>query len=159
MVTFAGIDHLALTVSDLNRSEQFYTDVLDFVAIVDFGYGRLCIHPGTGFTIGLMTHENAAPGRFSELVTGLDHLALVAGSRGELEEWQDRLQAAGVEYTPIRDMELGHHLNFRDPDNIALELFAPNEVIPLVKQMAREGRLDEVKQLADQLAGADPGAT
>jgi hypothetical protein len=25
-------------------------------------------------------------------------------------------------------MELGHHLNFRDPDGIALELAAPNEL-------------------------------
>jgi hypothetical protein len=26
-------------------------------------------------------------------------------------------------------MELGYHLNFRDPDNIALEINAPNDVL------------------------------
>jgi hypothetical protein len=33
-----------------------------------------------------------------------------------------------VTYTPIRDMEFGYHLNFRDPDNIALEFNASNEI-------------------------------
>ena len=36
--------------------------------------------------------------------------------------------ARGVEHTPIRDMELGYHLNFRDPDNIALEITVSNDV-------------------------------
>ena len=27
----------------------------------------------------------------------------------------------------VWDSELGHHLNFRDPDGIALEFFAPND--------------------------------
>ncbi len=31
-------------------------------------------------------------------------------------------------YTPIQDMPLGYHLNFTDPDGIALEFQAPNDV-------------------------------
>ena len=31
-------------------------------------------------------------------------------------------------HTSIRDMEMGHHLNFRDPDGIALEFDAPNQL-------------------------------
>jgi hypothetical protein len=34
----------------------------------------------------------------------------------------------GVVYTPVRDMEFGCHLNFRDPDNIALEIMSYNDV-------------------------------
>jgi glyoxylase I family protein len=34
-----------------------------------------------------------------------------------------------VEYTPIRDMEFGAHLNFRDPDHIALGLTTSNAVL------------------------------
>jgi hypothetical protein len=43
-------------------------------------------------------------------------------------------------YTPIRDMELGHHLNFRDPDGIALELDAPNELAMKAQRALASGQ-------------------
>ena len=128
MVTFAGVSHVSLTVTDLSVSQRFYTEVLDFVAVLDVGYGRICMHPETGFTLSLMRHEGAHGDRFSELTTGLDHLGFRADSRAELEEWERRFDQHGVSYTPIRDMEMGSHLNFRDPDGIALEFDAPNEL-------------------------------
>jgi catechol 2,3-dioxygenase-like lactoylglutathione lyase family enzyme len=51
MVTFAGVDHVSFTVSDMDRSQQFYTSVLDFVPVLDVGYGRILMHPATGFTL------------------------------------------------------------------------------------------------------------
>ena len=125
MPTFAGVNHVALTVTDLDVSERFYTDVLGFRRVLDIGYGRLLLHQATGFVIGLLKHPDAAGGPFSELTTGLDHLGFAATDRAELVEWETRLREAGVEYTPIRDMTLGHHLNFKDPDGIALEFQAP----------------------------------
>ena len=143
MVTFAGVDHVSLTVSDLDASQQFYTGVLDFLLVLDVGYGRIFMHPGTGFTLSLMKHDGAHGGPFSELTTGLDHLGLTAASREDLEEWQHRFDDLGVSYTPIRDMEFGHHLNFRDPDNIALELSAPNELLLTAKQALADGRTSQ----------------
>jgi catechol 2,3-dioxygenase-like lactoylglutathione lyase family enzyme len=140
MVTFAGVDHVSLTVSDLDTSQRFYTDVLDLVMVLDVGYGRIFMHPGTGFTLSLMRHEGARGGAFSELTTGLDHLGLTAASRAELEEWEARFDTLGVTYTPIRDMEFGFHLNFRDPDGIALELSAPNELLLEAKRALADGR-------------------
>ena len=35
----------------------------------------------------------------------------------------------GVAYTPIRDEHFGSHLNFRDPDDIALEFTSSNELM------------------------------
>jgi glyoxylase I family protein len=134
MVTFAGVSHAAITVTDLDVSQRFYIEVLDFVAVMDVGYGRICVHRDTGFTLGLIKHGAAHGGAFSELNTGLDHLGLVAASRAELEEWVRRFDAHGVTYTPIRDMEMGYHLNFRDPDGIALEFDAPNELWGQVRQ-------------------------
>ena len=63
MVTFAGVSHVALTVTDLDVSQRFYTEVLDFVAVMDVGYGRICMHPGTGFTLGLLKHDQHVAGR------------------------------------------------------------------------------------------------
>jgi catechol 2,3-dioxygenase-like lactoylglutathione lyase family enzyme len=148
MVTFAGVDHVSFTVSDLAASQHFYTGVLDFLLVLDVGYGRILMHPGTGFTLSLMTHGGAHGGPFSELTTGLDHLGLTAASRKELEEWEHRFDELGVSYTPIRDMEFGHHLNFRDPDNIALELSAPNELLLAAKQALADGRTSQADIIA-----------
>ena len=143
MVTFAGVDHVSFTVSDLDRSQHFYTTVLDFVMVLDVGYGRILMHPSTGFTLALIKHEGAHGGAFTELTTGLDHLGLTATSRSDLEEWERRFDDLGVTYTPIRDMEFGFHLNFRDPDNIALELSAPNEHLIAAKKALADGQTSQ----------------
>jgi len=139
MVTFAGVDHLALTVTDLDVSQRFYTEIFGFVAVMDVGYGRICMHPSTGFTLALLKHPDAFGGAFTELHTGVDHLGLAAACREELEEWERRFDDYGVTYTPIRDMEMGYHLNFRDPDGIALELSAPNELLLTAQRLMAAG--------------------
>lgn len=157
MPTFSGVDHVALTVTDLDRSERFYTEVLGFRRVLDVGHGRITIHEATGFTIALMQHRGATGGEFTELTTGLDHLGFAAASRDELVQWEHRLREAGVPFTPIRDMPLGHHLNFRDPDGIALEFHAPNAVYAaaLTELSTRDVSDAEVLETAQRLLGDD----
>ncbi|HSO63886.1 MAG TPA: VOC family protein [Ornithinibacter sp.] len=157
MPSFTGVNHVALTVTDLDASERFYTDVLGFRRALDVGYGRITIHPATGFTIALLRHQDAMGGEFTELTTGLDHLGFAAASRAELVQWEERLRGAGVPFTPIRDMPLGHHLNFRDPDGIALEFYAPNEVYSaaLTDLRSRDVTDEEVLETAQRLLGDD----
>ena len=126
MPEFAGVDHASLSVTDLDRSERFYTDVLGLFRLADFGTVRILLHRPTSFMLALVRHDAAHGDRFTELHTGLDHLGFGVNSREELVAWERRLEALGVEYTPIRDMEFGAHLNFRDPDHIALELSTSN---------------------------------
>jgi catechol-2,3-dioxygenase len=45
--------------------------------------------------------------------------------RAELKDWQARLEELGIAHGGIADAHYGSALSFRDPDNIALELFAP----------------------------------
>lgn len=128
MPTFHGYNHLSLSVTDLDRSQKFYVEVLDFMLLMPADGVRILFHRGSGTQLGLIRHEDGEHAPFSELNTGLDHLGFTAGSREELEEWARRFDELGVPYTPIRDMPFGHHLNFRDPDNIPLELHVPNDV-------------------------------
>ena len=157
MPQFAGINHVALSVTDLDVSQRFYTEVLGFLAVLDFGHGRVCLHKRTGFTIGLVQHPHGTGDRFSEGNTGLDHLGLAAADRVELVEWEARLEAAGVEHSPIQDMPLGHHLNFRDPDGIALELHAPTEMYAAALERMRTEDLsdDAVLAAAGEMVGAE----
>lgn len=62
---------------------------------------------------------------FDERRPGLDHLAFDCTSRAELEEWERRLNDLGVANGGVVDAPYGSGLSFRDPDNIALEFFAP----------------------------------
>jgi glyoxylase I family protein len=72
-------------------------------------------------------HDLSADGddRFDEHRPGLDHLSFRVVDRAELKAWQARLEALGIPHGEIVDAHYGSGLSFRDPDNIALELFAP----------------------------------
>jgi len=146
MPTFAGIDHLSLSVNDLDESQHFYIDVLDFMLLVDFGEVRVLLDRPTGFTLSLVRHSSGRRGPFSELNPGLDHIGLTASTRDELVGWERRFETAGVVYTPIRDMPFGSHLNFRDPDGIPLEFMVPNAVLTawLLEVRERDVSQDEI---------------
>lgn len=147
MPNFAGIDHLSLSVTDLDRSERFYSEVLGLMPLLDFGTARTLIDRPSGFILALAKHEAGTAAPFTELTTGLDHIGLTAADRDELVAWERRFDAYGVTYTPIRDMEFGSHLNFRDPDNIALEFSTSNEVMAgwLEELRTREMSQEEIK--------------
>ena len=138
MTAFQGVDHVSFTVTDLDRSERFYTDVFDLVRLMDVGYARILVNRETGFLFTVIAHDGASGTPFSELNTGLDHIGFSTGSREELVEWEQKLESLGVSYTPIRDMEFSFHLNFRDPDNIPLEISASREIM--------DTRLAELKE-------------
>ncbi|WP_350274465.1 VOC family protein [Kribbella sp. HUAS MG21] len=147
MPAFAGIDHVSLSVTDLDRSEQFYTEVLGLKPLLDFGSVRILVDRPSGFILALAKHDGAAGGPFTELNTGLDHLGMAAATRDELVEWERRFEALGVTYTPIRDEAFASHLNFRDPDDIALEFSASNEVYSgwLAELQDRDIPADEIR--------------
>ncbi len=155
MPRHTGVDHFMLTVTDLDVSTRFYADVMGLLPLLDFGYGRLLMDRRTGFTIAVALPPDAQGGRFTHLATGLDHLGFGVDSLEELQEWERHLQEQGVEHTPITDGGLSFHLNFRDPDGIALELQAPTEAYAamLADVATREVSDEEVAQLALRMLG------
>jgi glyoxylase I family protein len=62
---------------------------------------------------------------FDERRPGLDHLAFACAKRSELEEWENHPDTLGIAHGGIVDASYGSGVSFRDPDNIALEFFAP----------------------------------
>lgn len=156
MPQLVRVDHVSLTVTDLEVSHRFYTDVLDFIQILDFGYGRIYLHNPSAFILSLVAHPERAGGRFTELTTGLDHVGLAAGDLDDLRAWEDRFRDLGVEFTPIREAEFGHHLNFRDPDGIALELGVSKPDFEAAMELVKSGRLtkDQIQEYARQMLAA-----
>jgi glyoxylase I family protein len=126
--TMPSITHVAVTVTDLGASEAWYTKVLGVKPVLDEDTGpfRHIVYQ-IGTTLfglhGFPDLNSKEP--FDERQPGLDHIAFGCASRDELVAWAARLDELGIEHGEIKDAGYGSGLSFRDPDNIALELFAP----------------------------------
>lgn len=124
---FPTITHVALTVSDLSRSVPWYTRLFDSNPVLDEDTGpfRHVVWALGSTLVGLHQFREGASEPFDERRVGLDHLSFACADRGELEQWASRLDELGVSHGGIVDASYGSGVSFRDPDNIALEFFAP----------------------------------
>jgi catechol-2,3-dioxygenase len=129
MAEFPAMTHVALTVNDLAVSVPWYERLLELKPVLDEDTGSFhhTVYLLVGGTLlGLHQHQGTGgQDRFDEHRVGLDHLSFGVANRAELEAWQARLEALGIPHGGIVDAHYGSGLSFRDPDNIALEFFAP----------------------------------
>jgi glyoxylase I family protein len=130
MTDFPPLTHVALTVRDLTVSVPWYCALFDTEPVLDEDTDADFHHTvyllGNGTLFGLHQHQNPAPAEpFNEFRIGLDHVAFGCADRSELEKWTRRLDELGIAHGEIDDAPYGSGLSFRDPDGIALELFAP----------------------------------
>ena len=126
--TMPAIQHVAITVTDLQASEAWYTRVLGTKPVLseDTGPFHHIVYQLGGTLLGLHGFpELTSTMPFDERRPGLDHVSFGVADRDGLVEWAARLDELGVEHGDIVDAGYGSGLSFRDPDNIALELFAP----------------------------------
>jgi glyoxylase I family protein len=129
-MALTGVSHVGLTVTDLDRSCNWYRDILGWQEMMRdrgdttaFAYGAL---PG-GLTLVLRQHDQPAAGSFDEARAGLDHLSVSVESITDVEALEKRLEEAGARFSPRVNAPYGTVLSFRDPDNIALEvMLAPS---------------------------------
>jgi catechol 2,3-dioxygenase-like lactoylglutathione lyase family enzyme len=130
MPDIAGIHHVSVTVSDMERSVPWYSEVLGLVKLMEeqhpdgSGYAVVLGKPDWSMCVGLHTHPTNERERFSESRTGLDHFSFGVSDRAELDAWEGRLTELGVEHSPINDRQGYSVVVFRDPDNIQLEFIS-----------------------------------
>ena len=125
----SGLDHVVLSVSDLERARAFYGDLLGFEIHEEPEYLGGVRHDLLYFMVGgveitFVHHSRTLPGdRFSEFRIGLDHLSFVAPDEAALHALADRLIAAGVDTQGVETYAPNgkRYVAFRDPDNIQLE--------------------------------------
>jgi glyoxylase I family protein len=134
-INTSSIAHVRLTVTDIERSRQFYESVFGWQVLIEspesadaatrealsFLFGGVIYDLG-GTLIGL---RPVAADQFHEDRCGLDHLAFRLANTDELDAAAAHLDDLGIEHEPIKDIGPSYILEFRDPDNIALELTAP----------------------------------
>jgi glyoxylase I family protein len=134
-INTSSIAHVRLTVTDIERSRGFYESVFGWPVLLEtpdgadaatqealaFLFGGVIYDLG-GLLVGL---RPVADDTFHEDRCGLDHLAFRVASKDELEAAATHLDELGIEHEPVKDIGPSYILEFRDPDNIALELTAP----------------------------------
>jgi glyoxylase I family protein len=129
-VNTAGVHHLTLTVSDVNRSRAFYEEVLGFETLMEFPPRVMLSNGNVGLALGPSPDPSRAipDDSFDENRIGLDHLSLFVANRDEMENAVRIFDERGIQHGEIVDLgpDFGAYiLSFRDPDMIQLELTAP----------------------------------
>ena len=128
--TLAAYSHLSLSVTDLERSTDWYCSVLGFEIVANVegeGFRRNRLRqPDAGITLTLTAHESGSGDRFDERRTGMDHVAFMVPSVDDIHEFKQCFQDLGVEHSDVKPTAggAGGMITFRDPDNIQLEVFA-----------------------------------
>jgi catechol 2,3-dioxygenase-like lactoylglutathione lyase family enzyme len=121
------IQHVAFSVTDMSRSAPWYERLFELQKVAEFDEPapmKIFMTP-EGQAIDLRQDPGSVRERFTQTRVGLDHVGFVCADRAELEQWLARLEAQGVEHSGVEESPFGSHLNFRDPDGIALEFFLP----------------------------------
>ena len=128
------IGHVHLKVADLNRSLQFYRDLLGFEVTMLYGDQAAFVSAG-GYHhhIGLNTwHSKGAPPASKDGV-GLYHTAIVYPARKDLAAIFMRLHTAGYLISGASDHGVSEALYLNDPDGNGIELYwdRPKELWPV----------------------------
>ena len=120
-----GLHHFALLCSDVERTVQFYQEVLEFPLTEIFenrdykGSNHFFFDIGNGNLLAFFDLPGLGLGPYAEVLGGLHHVAISV----EPDAWsrlKGRLDDAGVEYLE----ESGTSIYFRDPDGARIELIA-----------------------------------
>jgi catechol 2,3-dioxygenase len=118
------IGHLVINVTDVDKSVEFYRDVV--------GFEITRYRPGIGafMSCGVIHHNLAlskaspdAP-RPQKGQVGLNHFAFKVENYETLQRAYDRFLEAGVVISNITDHGITRSLYFEDPDGLTMELFA-----------------------------------
>lgn len=139
-IAASDFNHVRLTVSDIDASRKFYDDVFGF----DVAYawdpnadeetkkslwflfgGVIYTFPGGLFGLRPVASDKDT---FDEDRTGLDHLSFTVDTHQALQDAVTTLDELGIAHEPIKGAGPGLAIiEFRDPDNIALEISGPSE--------------------------------
>ena len=118
------IGHVHLKVSDLERSLQFYRDLLGFEVTTMYGTQAAFLSAG-GYHhhIGLNTwlSKGAAPAPARS--AGLYHTAILYPTRKDLAAIVNRLILASYPLTGASDHGVSEAIYLNDPDNNGVELY------------------------------------
>ena len=149
MPRLAGTNHVNLTVTDLQRSTEWYCRTFGLTVVstdenigppyfTDVLYNGLFDLTTLSYVVGLIQHRDPIDDAFDARRPGLDHFGLQVPDAADLQEWVEHLDDLGIPHSGVVHSPYADVISFRDPDGIALELSWTNLEfwVPLVTQVA-----------------------
>jgi len=117
-----GIDHVALAVCDIERSTNWYIEVLGFERLHGGMWNGVPAFIGKGNTGIALFPMSSHAGPASSVCSGIRmlHLAFRA-DRDRFLAAQEELKRRGIKFE-FQDHEISHSIYFRDPDGHHLEI-------------------------------------
>ncbi|MEU3838432.1 VOC family protein [Streptomyces sp. NPDC028635] len=122
----AGIHHVKIPVTDLDRSIAFYSRVFGFTVEIEFPESDGVVRgvagrvPGLGETLLALRINPAA----AEGCAGFDPVSFAVKGRADVEAWAARLDALDIAHSPVIEASIGWLLVFSDPDGLQLHLYS-----------------------------------
>jgi len=133
-----GFSHIGLSTRDLDRTRDFYENVLRFKAVrcdiikvteggqirhifFDTGRDQLLAFMEARDVPGVSADYDAGINRGLGVPNAFYHFAFEAGSEAALDEKRNELIARGVEVTEVVDHDWAKSIYFKDPNGLQLE--------------------------------------
>lgn len=121
MFELEGIDHVALSVRNVEQSAQWYIDVLGFEHRHEGMWNGVPTFIAKGTTaLALFPADFNAISKASRGTIGMLHFALRADRENFLAA-QSELKRRDIEFH-FQDHEISHSIYFRDPDDHQIEI-------------------------------------
>ncbi len=120
-MNLVGLDHIAISVSDVKRSVQWYIDVLGMERQHADVWDDVPQFVGKGATgIAIFPLRESAGGAGQLPPVRMRHFAFRA-DRANFLEAQRELKERGIEFE-FEDHQIAHSIYFHDPDGFDLEI-------------------------------------
>lgn len=162
--TLAGVHHLKLPVSDLDRSIQWYASRLGYQVVIEFREDDRCtgvsmVHPDGGPGLGLTLDLDRA-----KAAAGFDYFSIGVPDKAGLDELAAHLTALGEEHAGVHFATIGWILPLlHDPDGHEVRFYSveshttldPNAVL-VVDDAIATARVREAEWLAPHESAASP---
>ena len=121
MFELEGLDHVALAVRDVERSADWYVEVLGFERRFQGMWEGVPVFVARGKTaLALFPAGSDHANPFPRKPAGMLHLAMRANRQNFVAAQRD-LTNRGIPFH-FQDHEISHSIYFRDPDGIELEI-------------------------------------
>ena len=120
MIDVEGIDHVALSVRNIDRAAQWYIDVLGFKRLHEGMWDGIPVFIGKGTTALALFPVRSGSASADRGEIRMLHLAMRA-NRKNFRAAQDDLKRRGIPFE-FEDHEIAHSIYFRDPDGHRLEI-------------------------------------
>jgi catechol 2,3-dioxygenase-like lactoylglutathione lyase family enzyme len=124
--TLAGVHHVKIPVTDLDRSLDWYSRVFGLRVTIEFPDGDGVVRgaggplPGLGDTLVTFRHNPKAVAGCE----GFDPVSFAVDGRADIEAWAAHLDRLGISHSPVIEASVGWLLVFTDPDGLQLHLYS-----------------------------------